>query len=208
MRIFFFEHPHPATPLTGVTVVGSPYAIHITTHEFLKPGQSAIHEITPLTGVTDVGSPYTKQNTCSIQVIRRPMHGVTPVTPLTGVTDVGSPYTEQNTCSIQVTPLTGIQVLRSPGWPLHRESHGGLWVWALHGRSLGLGTPESLMVVLGVGTPGSPHGSLWGWAPRAVSGGSFSGRGADEERAGVLADFNIYNNTTPRVGNQNTYSLN
>ena len=61
-----------------------------------------------------------------------------------------------------VTPLTGVEV---PG----------------------LGTPESFTVVFGVG-----HGRLavacgfgqvvrGGWALQAVSGGSFSGRGADEE---------------------------
>ena len=50
-----------------------------------------------------------------------------------------------------------------------RESHGSLWVG--HDRD--------------------SHGSLWGWALQAVSGGSLSGHGADEERAGVIADFKI-----------------
>ena len=52
-------------------------------------------------------------------------------------------------------------------------------------------TPRSLIVVFGVGHSRESHGSLWGWALQAGSGGSLSGRGADEERAGVIADFKI-----------------
>ena len=33
--------------------------------------------------------------------------------------------------------------------------------------------------------------SLWRWALQGVSGGSLSGRGVDEERPGLLADFKI-----------------
>ena len=41
-----------------------------------------------------------------------------------------------------VTPPTGVKVLESPG----------------------LGTPESLTVVVGVGQSRESHGRLWGWA--------------------------------------------
>ena len=81
----------------GVTDVGSPYTNQNTSVRFRSFDDPWGHT-TDCHGVTVVGSAYTEQNTsvrlCLIQVIRRPMHGVTP---LTGVTDMGSRYTHQKT---------------------------------------------------------------------------------------------------------------
>ena len=49
-----------------------------------------------------------------------------------------------------------------------RESHGGLWGWALQGvsrQSVGLGTPGSLTAVCGIGQSSESHG---GWALQEV----------------------------------------
>ena len=123
---------HGITPLTGITVVGSPCTEQNTSVRFrsvddpcmvshhwlalpswgprtrnktrvFDSGQSTTHVWYPTTdwryrrGVPVHGT----KHECSIQVSRRPMHGITP---LTGVTVVGSPYTEQNT-SVRISSV-------------------------------------------------------------------------------------------------------
>ena len=94
------------------------------------------------------------------------IHGVT----VTGVTDVGSPYTQQN-ASVRF------------------RSFDDPWGQTAADWRCGRGVPVHSQVS-GVGHSRESHGSLssslWGWALQGVSGGCLSGRGADEERAGVV----------------------
>ena len=74
------------TPPTRVTVVGPPYTEQHTSVRFKSVDD---HTTDWLYGH---GVPiHGTKHECSIQVIRRPMHGVTP---LTGVTDARSPCTK------------------------------------------------------------------------------------------------------------------
>ena len=113
----------------------------------------------------------------SIQVSRPPMHGVTPLTGRTWGPRTRNKRVRFRSVDDFSTLLTGTKVLSSR-----------------------LGTPASLTVVYGVGHSRQSHRNLWGWALHAVFGGSLSGRGADQERAGVVADLKKSNNPTPRVG--------